>query len=286
MPSSTLTAEANPTENSNPSENSNPPSSLLSSGLSDFEKQFDNGLDLDKADKKFLNKYVFYRLSQYTLLNSVNYELWISIQADFANFIEQHLNQLNESIWKSLLDYCYSHDYWIDHDSLRKCSANFLKTLNANSEYNNNNWTADQIRWVEYNYKKLSSNIRQRKHEIMKITNVTINQGKIISDEKGTIIKVELKTYIHSQATQFQMLGFDFFSLHQISKFANFIILKSQKIKHRLKYLNTSSINHQWITNIHRSNLLHHHLHHRSHHHRLNQFLDSTINQKTIFSDN
>jgi hypothetical protein len=98
MPSSTLTAEANPTENSNPSENSNPPSSLLSSGLSDFEKQFDNGLDLDKADKKFLNKYVFYRLSQYTLLNSVNYELWISIQADFANFIEQHLNQLNESI--------------------------------------------------------------------------------------------------------------------------------------------------------------------------------------------
>ncbi len=69
MSSSTFTAGTNFTENSNPS------SSLLSSGLPDFEKQFDNDLDLDKADKKTLNKYVFYRLSQYTLLDSVDYDL-------------------------------------------------------------------------------------------------------------------------------------------------------------------------------------------------------------------
>jgi hypothetical protein len=88
---STLTAGANLTENSNSS------SSILSSGLPDFEKQFGNGLDLDKADKKTLNKYVIYRLTQYTLLDSVDYGLWIFIQADFADFIEKHLNQLNES---------------------------------------------------------------------------------------------------------------------------------------------------------------------------------------------
>jgi hypothetical protein len=75
MSSRTPTAEANLTENSNLSNVSNPSSSLLSSGLPDFEKQFGNDLDLDKADKKILNKYVFYRLSQYTLLNSVNYGL-------------------------------------------------------------------------------------------------------------------------------------------------------------------------------------------------------------------
>jgi hypothetical protein len=69
MSSSTLIAETNLAKNSNLS------SSLLSSGLSDFEKQFDNDLDFDKTDKKILNKYVFYRLSQYTLLNSVNYDL-------------------------------------------------------------------------------------------------------------------------------------------------------------------------------------------------------------------
>ncbi len=49
----TLTSEINLTKNSNLS------SSLLSSDLSDFEKQFDNDLDLDKTDKKILNKYVF-----------------------------------------------------------------------------------------------------------------------------------------------------------------------------------------------------------------------------------
>jgi hypothetical protein len=63
MSSRTFIAEANLTKNSNLSNVSNSSSSLLSSDLSDFEKQFDNDLDLDKADKKILNKYVFYRLS-------------------------------------------------------------------------------------------------------------------------------------------------------------------------------------------------------------------------------
>jgi hypothetical protein len=35
-------------------------SSLLNLDLSDFEKQFDNDLNLDKADKKTVNKYVIY----------------------------------------------------------------------------------------------------------------------------------------------------------------------------------------------------------------------------------
>jgi hypothetical protein len=186
MSSSTFILETNLTKISNSS------SSLLSSDLSDFEKQFDNDLNLDKTDKKILNKYVFYRLSQYTLLNSVNYDLWISIQADFADFIEKHLDQLNESIWKSLLNYCYSHDYWINHDNLRKCFTNFLKILNVNSEYNNN-WIVDQIRWVKYNYERLSSNIRQRKEKIIEIKNIEITE---------TIIKIKstITAYFHSQA--------------------------------------------------------------------------------------
>jgi hypothetical protein len=75
MSSFTLIAETNLTKNSNLSKNSNSSSSLLSSDLSDFEKQFDNDLDLDKADKKTLNKYVLYRLTQYTLLDSVDNDL-------------------------------------------------------------------------------------------------------------------------------------------------------------------------------------------------------------------
>jgi hypothetical protein len=62
-------------ENLNLTNYSNPSSSLLSSGLPDFEKQFGNDLNLDKADKKTLNKYVIYHLTQYTLLDSVDYDL-------------------------------------------------------------------------------------------------------------------------------------------------------------------------------------------------------------------
>jgi hypothetical protein len=82
MSSFTFTSETNFTKNSNFS------SSLLSSDLFDFEKQFDNNLNLDKTNKKILNKHDFYRFTQYTLLDSVDYDLWIFIQADFADFIE------------------------------------------------------------------------------------------------------------------------------------------------------------------------------------------------------
>jgi hypothetical protein len=34
----------------------------------------------------------FYRLNQYTLLNNVDYDLWIFIQTDFANFTEKHFD--------------------------------------------------------------------------------------------------------------------------------------------------------------------------------------------------
>ncbi len=262
MSSRTLIAETNLTKNINLSNVSNFSSSLLSSDLSDFEKQFDDDLNLDKADKKIFNKYVFYRLNQYTLLNNVNYDLWILIQADFADFIEKHFNQLNESIWKSLLDYCYSHDNWIDHDSLRKCFTNFLKILNLNSEYSNK-WIADQIRWVKYNYKKLSSNTRQRKHEIMKIINIIINQNKIISDEKETIIKIEstITAYSHSQTTQSQDARFRFLqssSNHQIAQndqisfeqsssreFHYSQISKDQRSTQISQYLDSSSVNYE-----------------------------------------
>ncbi len=229
MSSSTISTA----ENSNLTKNSNFSSSLLSSDLSDFEKQFDNDLDLDKADKKTLNKYVIYRLTQYTLLDSVDYDLWIFIQADFADFIEKHLNQLNESIWKNLLDYCYSHDYWINNDNLRKCFANFLKTLNVNSEYSNN-WIANQIRWMKYNYKKLSSNIRQRKHEII----------EIITE---TIIKIEstITAYSHSQAAQSQDARFRFLQSSS-REFHYFQISKDQTSTQISQYfVDQSSVNYE-----------------------------------------
>jgi hypothetical protein len=63
------------TSETNFTKNSNSFSLFLSLDLSDFEKQFDNDLNLDKTNKKTLNKYVLYRFTQYTLLNNVDYDL-------------------------------------------------------------------------------------------------------------------------------------------------------------------------------------------------------------------
>ncbi len=103
----------------------------------DVETFFCNDIDLDKTDHHILNKSVTYRVSQYAVFGIENYDLWICIQTDFVLFIENHLRQLNESTWKMLLDYCYSHEYWLDHDSKRKMSDNFMKTISFDAEYSN-----------------------------------------------------------------------------------------------------------------------------------------------------
>jgi hypothetical protein len=72
---------------------------------------FQNGLNIEIADQHILNKYVRYRLDQYTALNAEDYGLWICIQTDFEKFTQAHFAQLSESIWTSLLNYCYSHGY-------------------------------------------------------------------------------------------------------------------------------------------------------------------------------
>jgi hypothetical protein len=148
--------------------NSNSNSSRFESDMSNYETLFDNDLNIEKADHFLLNKYVIYRVSQYMILDIENYDLWIFIQTNFVQFTENHLKLLKESIWKSLLDYCYSHDYWVNHDSLRKMSANFFKILNIDCEYSNQ-WTTEQIRWIEYNYRMLFRNIQQRKQKFANI---------------------------------------------------------------------------------------------------------------------
>ncbi len=163
----------------------------------DVETFFCNDIDLDKANHHILNRYVTYRVSQYAAFGIEDYDLWICIQTDFVLFIENHLNQLNESIWKTLLDYCYSHEYWVDHDSKRKMSAYFMKTINLDVEYNFN-WIKNQIKWIEYNYRYLFKNIQQRKHELYEITLIEISRI-LIFIETSTIIAYSHSQQAHSQ---------------------------------------------------------------------------------------
>jgi hypothetical protein len=159
---------------------------------------FCNDIDLEKADYHILNKYVNYRVSQYAVLEIENYDLWICIQTNFVPFIETHLRQLNKSIWKILLDYCYFHEYWVDHDSKRKMSENFMKTINLDAEYNCN-WIKNQIKWIEYNYRYLFKNIQQRKHELYDITLIEISKIITFIETPTTITAYSHSQQIHPQ---------------------------------------------------------------------------------------
>jgi hypothetical protein len=163
----------------------------------DVKTFFCNDIDLDKANYHILNRYVIYQVSQYAILDIENYDLWICIQTNFVFFIENHLNQWNKSIWKILLDYCYSHEYWVDHDSKKKMFAYFMKTISLDAEYNFN-WIKNQIKWVEYNYRYLFKNIQQRKHKLYDIIFIEISIIFII--ETSTIITA----YLHSQKAHSQ----------------------------------------------------------------------------------
>jgi hypothetical protein len=162
----------------------------------DVKTFFCNDIDLHKTDHHILNKYVTYRVSQYAVLDIENYDLWICIQTNFVLFIENHLRQLNELTWKILLDYCYSHEYWVDHDSRRKMPDNFMKKISIDAEYSNE-WIKNQIKWVEYNYCYLFKNIQQRKHELYDI--ILIEMSVILIIETSTTI-----AYSHSQKTHSQ----------------------------------------------------------------------------------
>jgi hypothetical protein len=163
----------------------------------DVEAFFCNDIDLEKANHHLLNKYVIYRVFQYAALDIEDYDLWICIQTNFAFFIENHLKQLNESTWKILLDYCYSHEYWVDHDSRRKMSDNFMKSISIDAEYSNE-WIKNQIKWVEYNYRYLFKNIQQRKYELYDI--IFIEMSVIVFIETS----ITITAYSHSQQTHSQ----------------------------------------------------------------------------------
>jgi hypothetical protein len=170
-----------------------------------------NDIDLDKANHHILNKYVSYWVSQYAVFDIENYDLWICIQTNFMLFIENHLNQLNESIWKILLDYCYSHEYWVDHDSKRKISANFMKTISLDAEYNFN-WIKNQIKWMKYNYRYLFKNIQQRKHELYDIILIEMSIIILISILKIIIFietSIIIIAYSHSQQAHSQNIRKD-----------------------------------------------------------------------------
>ncbi len=74
------------------------------------------------------------------------------------------MNQLNDNIWIDLKNFCYVHDFWINHNfEFDRIKINIM--LNVIHVEWNNVWTFDQIKWIESRVEILSRLIRKRKHE-------------------------------------------------------------------------------------------------------------------------
>ncbi len=133
---------------------------------------FENELNLVIANRKLFNKYVIYLLDQWNLNNWKDYSFWKIIQSNFERWIETHFDQLNINIWIVLKNFCYTHDYWINHnfDVDRIKIITMLNVIRFDDW--NDIWTLNQIRWVEKRYEILSRVIKKWKHELIDTSNL------------------------------------------------------------------------------------------------------------------
>ena len=131
----------------------------------DFKILFGPSFNVQEANYNLLNKYVVYKVNQYRAMNIEDYSLWESIQMDFVKFEAEHFDELDNATLRVFRDYCYPHGFWINLNlGLDKtCNTAMLEAVAA--EWNDE-WTLEQIKWVEKRYHALSTVTRQRKQEL------------------------------------------------------------------------------------------------------------------------
>jgi hypothetical protein len=74
-------------------------------------------------------------------------------------------DQLNLKIWNDLRTFCYVHDVWINHNfQFDRIKVNIM--LNIIRFDWNDEWTSNQIKWIENQFEIMSRVIKKRKHEL------------------------------------------------------------------------------------------------------------------------
>ena len=136
----------------------------------DLKIFFANSMDIQTADHDILNKYIIHRFNQYAAANTEDYSLWNGIQVDFEKFEAKHFDEFDGPTWNLVRDYCYPHGYWIDHNfgTGKTRTTTMLKAVKAKW---NDEWTLEQIKWVEERYNILSKTTRKCKQELTGIIN-------------------------------------------------------------------------------------------------------------------
>ena len=187
------------------------PSSAASSAENTYDSiesanSFLNDIDLKTIDVSTINKYVLYVLQQFAKSYIEDYDLWDSIQMIFEHFKKEHFNKLDFNTWRLLRDYCYRHEFWIDHnfDVDRTRTTTMLKVVQF--EWNNK-WTLKQINWAEDHEYTLFRITSKRKRELKSI---------IESDNLDIIIAAISRDLTTNSRTSYQNIRFQI-SLHQFA---------------------------------------------------------------------
>ena len=126
---------------------------------------FLNDIDSKTIDVEIIRKYVRYHFRKYVINDFENYSLWDFIQENFEHFKKKHFVKLDRDDWELVKIYCYTHDFWINHNYELDRIHVFLMIKIINTKWEMN-WIFEQI---QKRYKHLFDKILIRKREFMSI---------------------------------------------------------------------------------------------------------------------
>jgi hypothetical protein len=95
-----------------------------------------------------------------------NHDLYKTIFHDLFELKQKHWNELILKIWNIVFIVCYAQNFWISRAERNDTRAKIMHRAIRASFYED--WTLNQIKYVEKNYRKLFSVIQNRKMKLLK----------------------------------------------------------------------------------------------------------------------
>ncbi len=163
-------------------------SAFLSMNESDTTKRnLARSIREQSVDDVLINQYVTRTFHTFFQNNIQDHELWETIYYAFENFKLEYWNMLIIINWNVIKKICYTQRFWIDK-SIRNVSRNKLMFQTIKNDYYEN-WTMNQIKYVEKHYRKISSATKNRKNILLRLSNQF--QSQSLSSSIST-------TFLHS----------------------------------------------------------------------------------------
>jgi hypothetical protein len=120
----------------------------------------------DKINSKQVNLYVRQIFQIYNVNKIRNHNLYKAIFHDLFELKQEHWNVLISRTWNVVNIVCYIQEYWISHSKRKEIRAKLMFQTIRTLFYQN--WTMNQIKFIEKKYRKLFSIIQNRKMKLLR----------------------------------------------------------------------------------------------------------------------